>query len=53
VETSSWRLGVDVYEMWNCWGADWEGDKVWTVKKIKEYIKNKKKTRNGKQMRGI
>jgi hypothetical protein len=34
VGTSSWRWGQR--EVWDVEQSDWEGDKNWTVKKIKE-----------------
>jgi hypothetical protein len=35
VETFSWSQGVGRRcGMWNSQRVDWEGDKVWTVKKV-------------------
>jgi hypothetical protein len=37
VGASSWRLGgMRRGEMWKRQKVDWEGDKVWTVKMVKE-----------------
>jgi hypothetical protein len=40
VGTYSWRYGRGRRcAIKNSWRVEWEGDKVWTVKKIKEKIK--------------
>jgi len=37
VRTASWKPGWGAgrrYGMWNSWRVDWEGNKIWNVKKI-------------------